>query len=400
MDHMVPWNTALARVVKLAVAVVFVLLMWGSSGHQETGAGCNATSAVESTVALLVILALLIRLRRKVAKGWAQLLPMAGAALMLAVAAPVAADEPLRAELTFEAGSVGLDKSALIQLDAIARTMSEDPEMLMIIEIAAEDSYRGTDDADLTRARAAAIRDHLVAKGIDKQRVRLPLDELSAVERERPRMRLALITAEPVDDDGRDRGDRAPETRVAAPEVTEVTHYVYVEKTEEIDRPFRFALSGGGGLVRSIGGEIGFGSIWDVRLTAGTRDPIGAELAYVASVQGIDAAMGFGHGAKLMGHGAEGALRLAWPDSDLQPYGFAGVGLHRYDVIDASAEVKADNVVFFPAGLGVAYYVAGRLVLDLRGTGRVAFDDDLFARAGEPAGLDNWSVSFLLGAEL
>lgn len=363
------------------------------------GAGCNATSAVESTTALLVVLAVLLRLRRRCDKRWKLPLPLAAAMVIAAVAprlsGPAAAEAPAPEVLVyFDRDEVKLDDAARARLATVAATLKSN--RALVARAATVEGAGYTHEQDLVHARATNVRAYLIGAGVAAQRVLLPIDEMVASERERPVMRLLLVSRAEVEDEA---GPKLEASRPVVPQVTEVTRYVYVVTTEEIVRPFRFALTGGAGLVRSIDGVVGLGGMWNLRLTAGTRSPLAGELAYLATVQQIDGAMGYGDGALLMSHGAEGALRMPLFDASIQPYAFAGAGFARFDVVDAEREVDGDTVVFFPVGIGAAHR-AGRLVFDLRGTVRAAFDDEMFARASRPAELDNWSLTLTAGAEL
>jgi outer membrane protein OmpA-like peptidoglycan-associated protein len=167
------------------------------------------------------------------------------------------------------------------------------------------------------------------------------------------------------------------------------------------------------------GGVVGFvdedtrdvtdpGGSWEARVTVGTRLPVALELAYIGSAQNLEVA-GFDEDAILLGNGAEATLRLQIPISIVTPYVFGGIGWTRYDItrnddaLTAALIPDSDNVGTVPFGLGLALGNLGGFILDLRGTGRATFNDDLLnaavATTGNSAQLHSWNVTLRLGAE-
>ena len=310
-------------------------------------------------------------------------------------------DQPAPIVINFQPAEAELDERATNALDKAAAWLKTNPDAIVVIEAHKESMSYLDDDRDLLAARAREIRDYLIGAKVQGDRIRLPFDESVEGDAELQRYVVRLTTSE----DARDATTKKKKQRKLdgslAPEPTAVTEYIYVETAvvEPVPLPLSYALSAGGGVLNSIdGGTTELGGTWNVRLTAGTRHTLGAEIGYVGIAQPIDEAMGLGSSAMLVGNGAEGAVRVALSRTALQPYGFAGAGLMHFDVLDASAGVPGDLVALFPAGLGLSYR-GDWIFLDLRGTARAAFDDEMFEEM-DGGGLDSWSVSLQVGAEL
>lgn len=148
------------------------------------------------------------------------------------------------------------------------------------------------------------------------------------------------------------------------------------------------------------------GGYWNVRLVSGTRRILGAEAAYVGSAQGLNTT-GLSNSATLMGHGAEGLVRLNLPfangSSLLEPFGFVGIGWSRYHVSTARTTASVatrDDVMTVPYGAGLAFAQSG-FFADARFTYRSTFFNDLLrpSATGSAARLDNWSLGGQLGFE-
>jgi hypothetical protein len=150
------------------------------------------------------------------------------------------------------------------------------------------------------------------------------------------------------------------------------------------------------------------GGSWEARMTFGSRFPVAFEAAYVGSAQGI-VALGLSSNAILLGNGGEATLRINFTTSRLQPYLFGGGGLTRYQVTNAAVNTSSvrssDDVVTVPTGVGLSARLSREFFIDVRGTYRFTFDDQLFATASAlsgtgNAGLDSWSAIGRLGFEL
>jgi hypothetical protein len=168
------------------------------------------------------------------------------------------------------------------------------------------------------------------------------------------------------------------------------------------------ALTAGGG----VGGFFNSGArdaasdgfTWDVRLTLGTRIPVGLDLAYVGSVQGMNLP-GLDSDALLVGNGAEAALRIQLPHGMVRPYLTGGVGWTHYSVQDTTLVAglrPSDTIGTVPVGVGVAVGKVNGFTLDVRAVGRIAFDDDLLDNVTPNGGsnsLNSWGFTARLGGE-
>jgi hypothetical protein len=147
--------------------------------------------------------------------------------------------------------------------------------------------------------------------------------------------------------------------------------------------PAGFSLSVGGGLstfaredLRAVADVAGS---WDARFAVGTRQPIAFELAYLGSVQNVDA-LGLDEDAVLISSGAETAIRFNLLVRMWQPYLVAGAAWRRYEVTNAAVNTSdigdRYDVLEAPIGLGVGFRYEGLLV-DGRATYRAAYGDDI-----------------------
>lgn len=163
------------------------------------------------------------------------------------------------------------------------------------------------------------------------------------------------------------------------------------------------------GISASLGGSVnGFtgsaaraytatGGGWNARLTVGTRSFIAGEVAYVGTIQDVDA-IGLDDGAQLLSNGGEALARLNLLPGLVQPYVVGGGAIVNYrlvnDDFNTSSIDGADTMVQFPVGAGVAFRYEG-LVIDGRGTYRPVIDDDMFAQDT----MATWSANLSGGFE-
>ncbi len=79
----------------------------------------------------------------------------------------------LRDPIYFETGKPVIKKESFAELDALAATLAQ-AKQLTLIEIGSHTDERGSSEYNLeiSQQRADAIRDYLVGKGIDGQRLR------------------------------------------------------------------------------------------------------------------------------------------------------------------------------------------------------------------------------------
>jgi hypothetical protein len=151
------------------------------------------------------------------------------------------------------------------------------------------------------------------------------------------------------------------------------------------------------------------GGSWEARVAIGTQLPIGLEIGYLGTAQGLDV-IGLDDDAILLGNGAEAVARFnVIAEAPVQPYAFGGAGLRHYRITNTDENLSnladSDNVFEVPVGAGVSFRVVEGLLLDVRGTYRFAFDDDLTApdlAEDEPdvgSNLNSWGASLRVGYE-
>jgi hypothetical protein len=148
------------------------------------------------------------------------------------------------------------------------------------------------------------------------------------------------------------------------------------------------------------------GGSWEARASVGTRSWLALEAAYVGKSQNISA-LGLDSDANLIGNGAEATARFNFTRRAIQPYVFGGVGWEHYTLQktgeNTSSLRESDDVMTVPAGVGVSFRLARSLLLDVRGTARATFDDELmdgpYANTGQDARLHSWNAGARLGWE-
>lgn len=315
------------------------------------------------------------------------------------------------AEVHFDFDSATLSDAARAQLDKAAAWLADNPDAVILIEGHADKKGPAPYNKRLAERRAEAARAYLAGLGVSEAQVRvlsygegLPAIDTPKANRLNRRIVLTAIEKEPII-------ETRTETVTKTVEVP-VEEKVYVPRTVEVikpvpaeQRPLDLDLMAGGGVTGFIAEQTrdaaDIGGLWSARVVGRTDHYLGYEAAYVGSSQGINVA-GADPEARLYGNGFEGALRLnftrraAW-----QPYVFGGIGLAAYDVSHLEASMNTmyedDDVVLVPAGVGLRVELPARLVLDVRGTYRAAFEDTMLDRMGGDNGLESWATAGQLG---
>ncbi len=137
------------------------------------------------------------------------------------------------------------------------------------------------------------------------------------------------------------------------------------------------------------------GGSWDARLGYGLQSPLGAEVAYVGSLNGARPGS-----YDLMGNGAEAVLRLLAPFTMsrwlIEPFAFGGIGFDHLALRNAPAGFKnTENIGDVPFGGGVTLGI-GHVLLDARFTYRATFNEGSLGSLGSPE-LRNWAVTGAIG---
>jgi len=145
------------------------------------------------------------------------------------------------------------------------------------------------------------------------------------------------------------------------------------------------------------------GIAWNATFTAGITSPLALELTYDGSAQNINS-IGLDDNAMLVSNGIQAAGRVnLFPTSMVSPYAFAGVGFRRLDITNSdtntSSVLDQDDLVQVPIGLGLGYRI-GSALLDVRGTFRMTFDEDLAPDTTDQASnlpLNTWDATARAG---
>jgi peptidoglycan-associated lipoprotein len=327
---------------------------------------------------------------------------------------------PLDVVVQFELNSTNLEASASGALDRTAEWLKQDPTHTITIEVHPDEAASGKVDASVVESRAGATKAYLVAQGVAESQIEISMngsDMAAPPDRAHRTVFVATLDARAAVTGTADDIDAGGSVAVAPlPAEAPVT---YVDDDDDGDdhlmTRFGMALTVGGGVVdfldddaRALGD---MGGAWEARLTLGTRSPLAIEAAYVGSAHNIDA-LGLDGNAVLLGTAVETDLRVNFTTGPVQPYVFGGLGYTRYDVTNEDFNTSSVNdeeqMGHIPVGAGIGTQWGGFL-LDLRGTVRPAFEDDL---VDEPAleddpldetdtatDLDTWSVAARMGWE-
>jgi hypothetical protein len=167
--------------------------------------------------------------------------------------------------------------------------------------------------------------------------------------------------------------------------------------------PFGISATLGGGVTGFTASrarefsDVGGG--WNARLVIGTRSIIAGEIAYLGTVQDVEA-VGLDGGAQLLSNGGELLGRVNFLPGMFQPYVVAGAGFTQYNLVNDDFNVSSvnnsDGVVNFPVGGGLAFRYEGLLV-DARGTFRPSVEGDLFDEGGND--MHTWNANLNAGFE-
>lgn len=301
-------------------------------------------------------------------------------------------------QIFFAFDSDELSPAALAELDQAVQWIEKNDTGLILIEGHTDKVGSPEYNKELGARRARATRDYLIAQGVPAARIRIlsygeGLPETETADPARSNRRIVLFAVQ-----------KEPIVRTET-EVVEVGR----DGVQRVRDPLGIQLMLGGGVVNSFdeGTEnfVELGATWDARVAFMNRNLIGFEAAYVGSVQQADA-LGLDDNASLLGNGVEGNVRLnLLRSAPVSPYVFAGLGWTHYDMTNTDVTTSlvddSDDVFHIPAGLGVGFHLFRGVTLDLRGTLRAAFDDEMFDRATleDESGMENWATSAELGFE-
>ena len=336
----------------------------------------------------------------------------------------------LESTVYFGSDSAELDQQAKQKLDETVTWLRENPNRVVVV--AGHTDEVGQEDYNLVlgKKRARQTKQYLVEQGIDPARILSVSfgEDFPASEQPAENRRVVFYATRSQQMGGEqqqpgtygeqqmaDQGQQ--QATDADAEILGVEPMEVVEEADEVVEEaggvlsrYGLSVAAGGGVMGFLGGTIrdytAPGGTWDVRVTFGTRKRLAGEVMYYGVAQGIDA-LGLDDDATLVGHGLDGALRLnVLGRGDLQPYILGGLGWTHYGLRNAETNISnvqsSDNLLHVPLAVGTAYYF-GNFLVDVRGTVRTAFGEDLLR--AEPEGpevssdLSTWAVTARVGWE-
>lgn len=165
-------------------------------------------------------------------------------------------------------------------------------------------------------------------------------------------------------------------------------------------------LTAGGGVGdfsnETVSRSTGVAGLWNVRLTSGTRLPVGWEVAYTGGANDVTGP-GIDGDDYMIRTAAEAGLRFNAPIRTgsaglLEPFAVAGLGWSRYNLVNSDPMPGRmsgqDDQLTTPLTLGLAFGHHGFLA-EIRGSYRFAFDDEMFGDRD----MSGWNASMGLGVE-
>jgi len=323
--------------------------------------------------------------------------------------------------LTFDTGSARINARGRTSLNGVAKWLLADEKRSVEVNGYTDDTGGAAMNQKLSEKRADAVKSYLVSRGVEAERV----DTAGHGKRaDRPAdLENTRAVAVTVCEAG---GEAAAPPPPPAPPPAPPSTSTYESKTVVMVPPpapppapkkdvpgskFGLGLTAGGGATgfweQGANTFADNGGMWDVRAVFGTRLPFAFEASYIGTAQSINA-LGLDTNAVLVGNGGEGTLRFNITRSRIQPYLFGGGGWTRYRIsntnINTASLQRTDDVVVIPVGAGVTGRIGKGFLLDVRGTGRLTFQDTLFnnvaasANAGNST-LNSWGAMGNLGYE-
>jgi hypothetical protein len=317
---------------------------------------------------------------------------------------------PLDVIVMFNPGTAVLQADSRATLDEVAEWLDQDPTRTATIEAHPDERTSADFDASLDGQRGDTTKAYLLEKGSAEGQVATAGGAVAPDTAGRNHRTIFMMS-------GKAKAvavapEPEPEPMVAPQSPARVDDDA---SDDHLITRIGMAATVGGGVVDFLDGEArdlgDMGGAWEARLTVGTRLPVAIEAAYVGSVHNIDA-LGLDTSAVLLGTAVETDLRVNFTTWMLQPYVFGGIGYTRYNVsnedFNTSSVNDQEEMGHIPVGAGLGYQFGGLLV-DLRGTVRPAFQDDLVDEAAtedDPlddtdtaTDLDTWSVAARVGWE-
>jgi hypothetical protein len=332
----------------------------------------------------------------------------------------------------FVTGSNDIDQNGRGALSGVATWLQNGDHRTVRLEGYADKRGSATMNQKLSEERAQAAKDFLLGRGIEPDRI-MTFGHGEQEDGQGPNARVVKVTAcdVPKEIAAQTPAEETPAPKTEAEPTPPAPEPAPVAETPPPAPPIYAPVTvlpppapakpslppSVLGMEATVGGGVtGFidetprntattGGSWEARLMFGSRLPLAVEAAYVGSAQNIDA-LGLANNAVLVGNGAEGDLRLNLTRSRVQPYLFGGIGWTHYqlsnmsNVSNTSSVLDKDDIGTVPLGAGVAARLGRSFIIDVRGTYRATFNDDLFrAMSANNNSLQSWGATGRLGFE-
>jgi hypothetical protein len=316
--------------------------------------------------------------------------------------------------VAFKTGSAELDENAKGALNGVATWLSANKDRTLRLQGYADTTGDSEANLVLSEHRADAVKNYLVAQGIDPVRVMTVgrgehIDHLPANGRA-----VTFLACQPPGP--LPEGEAAPPPAPVAqeempPPPVPAPVAVPMAPPPEVKpswaRGFGWAIMAGGGYqdftdstMRSVTNG---GATWDARIVGGTHSIIGFEAAYVGSARQVAGLGAVTSNPAIVSNGVEGNLRLNAPirsgASLFEPYVYGGVGYQNVSISNYSSNSAAlsstfqsgDDVMTVPAGGGFAYAYKA-FIADVRGGWTATFRNDLLTNDLNQSGrLNHWN---------
>ena len=352
---------------------------------------------------------------------------------LAAAAEPAASPQCKSAGVTisFASGSTEIDTNGRGALAGVATWLQNGDRRTVRLEGFADRSGGATGNQRLSESRAMAVKEFLVGRGVEPDRI-MAFGH-GEEEQPRPGIEPRVVTVTACDVPAEVAAETPPAAAPAASEATAPPPAALmtpppppaataptappVAPAPPLYKSIVAAPPSRIGIEATVGaGAIGFvgesasnatqtGASWDARMMVGSRLPIALEGAYVGSVQNINA-LGLSTDSLLVGNGIEGTVRVNIIRARVQPYLFGGIGWTHYELTNTVANTSSisdkDDIGTVPVGAGLSARVGSAVILDIRGTYRATFADDMM-RATSPDGnsssMQSWNAAGRFGFE-
>lgn len=329
--------------------------------------------------------------------------------------------------LGFATGSASLNSINRASLDDVATWMAADKDRSVRVDGYTDPTGSESFNMVLSQKRAEAAKEYLVSKGASASKIETFGHGENVTQEDYASARVVAVSqCEPVAEAEAAPPPPPEETAPPAAEEPPPQPSVVVVTPPPAEQPMTTAAPPPSespaskiGIEALVGGGVtsywnkgtraitNAGGSWDARIGIGTRSYLAGEVAYIGSAQNITA-LGLESNALLMANGAEGVLRVNLTKAKIQPYLFGGVGYQRYQVVNtavSNADINDnDNVLEVPFGIGLSARPYKSFLLDVRGTGRATYFDNMFENFAtgtgtSGTGLNSWTFNAHLGWE-